>query len=825
MADKSRFLKWMPYLVAIVTFAVVAVGYFSPEVLEGKVLIQHDIKQAEGGAPDLGPHQKETGEKSLWASRMFGGMPTYQIHPFYANMPVLLQVRNAFELYLPSVSGHIFACFLGFFLLLIALGIGPWLSLLGGLMYGFSSYFMIIIGAGHIWKMWVLELIPATFAGVIWAYRGRFLLGGVVTALFFTLQLFSNHIQMTYYFCLVLLIYVIGRFVHDYRHKRLPCFFKASGVMIIAGMVALGANITNLYMSAKYAEQTIRGKSELTALDPSVQSKGLDKDYATQWSYGKGETFTLLIPDTKGGATGAIGNDKTALANVAPEFRADVAQSNRYWGDQPFTSGPVYVGAFVVFLFILSCFLVKGYMKWVLLIATLLSIGLSWGKNMMFLTDLFFDYFPLYNKFRTVSSILVIAELTIPLLAVLGLSKLVTDPSLWKRERRAVWISAVMTVGILLLFLILPDFFFNFISRQEQASYGGYAAEHPEAGAQIERYLANLSQARQDIFTADVWRSLIFVVVGTGFLQLYAMGKMKKGLLVALLSVLVVVDMAGVDKRYLNGSNFETRKEIKQFFAKTPADERILQDKDPNYRVFNLTVSPFNDASTSYFHKSIGGYHGAKLRRYQDLIERQLSRQNVGVINMLNTKYLIVPGPDGKPTAQYNPGALGHAWFVPEYRLVDNADQEMAALDNFDPGQVAIVDKRFAGQLTGLNIRPDSLASVTLTDYKINHLTYKTRTDSPQLAVFSEIYYNDGASSWQAYIDGKPAEHFRTDYVLRGMVIPAGEHTVEFVFKPQAFRICETISVVSMVILLIGVIAVAGLPWLRKRFKPSVCLE
>lgn len=821
MEGKAIYKKTIPYLVAVITFLIVAVGYFSPELLEGKVLNQHDTLQGYASGADRREHFETYGEKSLWGSRMFSGMPTYQIAPYYANGTVLTPLRDAFEFYLPSPASHLFACFLGFFLLLIALGVSPWLSIVGALTYGFSSYFVIIIQAGHIWKMLVLELLPATFAGIVWAYKGRYLLGGFITSLFFALQLYSNHIQMTYYFCIILLIYAIGRFIHDYRNRHLPRFFKASAVLLAAGAVALGCNVTNLYMSSKYSQETIRGKAELSPLPGATQSSGTDKDYATQWSYGIGETFSLLVPDVKGGATGAIGNDKTALENVDVRFRQDISQSNRYWGDQPFTSGPVYVGALIMFLFIIGCFLVKGYLKWVLLIATLLSIALSWGRNMMWLTDYFFDYFPLYDKFRAVSSILVIAEITIPLLAILGLSKLVAEPSLWKTRRKVIWGSAGSIVGLLLLFLITPDTFFNFISTEERQGYAAYAAKGPEISEQVNLFLFNLSEARESIFRDDVLRSLLFIVCGILLLQLYAMNKMRKGVLIVLLGVLIVVDMGGVDKRYLNGSHFVTKKVVANSLPMTEADKLILQDQDPDYRVYNLSVSPFNDASTSYYHKSVGGYHGAKLRRYQDLIERQIQSGNIGVLNMLNTKYFIVPDQKGGVDVQQNPGAMGHAWFVPNVKLVDNADQEMSALTGFDPAATAIVDKRFAGQLNQFQPGADSTASIILTDYKINHLTYKTNASKPQLAVFSEIYYDDGASSWQALIDGKPAEHFRTDYVLRGMVIPAGEHTVEFVFKPHVYEVCEHISEISLALLLLAGVALISFPFIRKKFRKS----
>ena len=811
-----------PYLGAIIVFMVISVGYFTPSIFEGKTLYQTDIRKGAGMGQDLNKHKQETGEKSLWSSRMFSGMPAYQISPSYASSSVLIKMRRTFEGWLPAPASYLFALMLGFFMLLLAFKIKPWIAVIGAIAYAFSSYFLIIIAAGHIWKVFVLQLIPPTLAGIVWAYRGRYLLGGIVTALFFALQLVSNHLQMTYYFLLFVAVFVIGRLFYDYKQKQLMQFAKATAILIIAGLIGFGANATNMVFTQKYTEQTIRGKSELTDNEGNKTS-GLDRDYVTDWSYGIGETFTLLIPNTKGGASGSMWeNHQKAVQKSTSDrnLQGFVANLNSYWGDQPFTSGPTYVGAFILCLFVFGLFVVKGYLKWTLLIGTVLSILLSWGHNFMWLTNLFLDYVPFYNKMRTVASILVIAELTIPLLAIIILMKIVENRRLIFEQKKAFYISLSLTAGIAFLFVVFPRLFFNFTSNTESAAFAQYTSDPAYVTA-----FNTLEDARVSAFCADAWRSIFIILLGASFIWLYSAKKIKPALFITLLAALVLFDLAGVNKRYLNSKNFVSKARARVAWELTDADGIILEDRDPNYRVLNLAVSPFQDASTSYYHKSIGGYHAAKLRRYQELIDRHLIKMNMNVINMLNTRYFILPCEEGHSHVhehfhvQINPDTLGCAWFVNEVQIVQNADEEIAALTDFDPRTTAVVDVRFDNQLAGFSPQRDTMAKVEMVKYKIDEIEYRTTAESEQLLVFSEIYYDDGLSRWEAFIDGQPAPHFRANYVLRALKVPAGEHTVKFVFKPRAYKVLETLSMIFLWTLLLSAVAAAG--WgVKKRFYP-----
>ncbi|MDR1681208.1 MAG: YfhO family protein [Prevotellaceae bacterium] len=792
---KKIIQQFWPYLAAVAVFLVIATGYFSPVVFERKALHQNDIRQGAGMGQDLIKHQEATGERSLWSSRMFGGMPTYQMAPSYKSTSVLRTLRRAYEGWLPAPVSHVFAYMLGFFILLCALKVNPWTAVIGAIAYAFSSYFIIIIEAGHIWKVNVLTLIPPTLAGIVWAYRGKYLLGGAVTALFFAMQLSANHIQMTYYSLLFVGLFVIGRFIYDAWQKQWLSFLKASAVLLIAGAAGFGANATSMILSQKHAEQTIRGASELTD-NAENRTGGLDFDYATAWSYGIGETFTLLIPDVKGGASGSMGAchpKEVQKASHSREIQTTIGQGfDSYWGNQPFTSGTIYVGAFIVCLFIFGLIVVKGYLKWVLLAGTLASIALAWGHNFMLLTNWFFDYFPMYNKFRAVSSILIVAELCIPALAVLALAKIVDNPRFLKENKPAFFISFGLTAGLALLFIMAPGQFFSFLSNKEAVDYAQYL-RNPSYSSLFDA----LRSARMAVFCSDAWRSIVIILIGAGLLWLYSAKKIKKPLLIATLAALVLFDLANVDKRYLNNDDFVPKTATKVAWEMTPADRQILTDSDPNYRVFSLAVSPFNDASVSYYHKSIGGYHGAKLRRYQELIDRYLSKMNMNMLNMLNTRYFIIPDRENNsapPRIDSNAMALGNAWFIDSLQVVQNADEEIAALGALNPATTAVVDVRFAGQLEGFVPQHDKTAQVELVDYKINDLTYKTTAAGEQIAVFSEIYYDDGLTRWEAFIDGQPVPHFRANYVLRALRIPAGEHTVEFVFKPKAVGWLNTVS-------------------------------
>jgi hypothetical protein len=804
MTSKLSLKTLWPYVASLIVFAAISVAYFSPELLEGKVLFQGDTQQGIAIGHEAKDYLAQTGELTRWTNSLFSGMPTYQNMPSYGISPAFSLLTGLYRLYLPSPAGLIFIMMLGFYILLLTLKVRKDLAVVGAIMYAFSSYFFIIIEAGHIWKFVTLAYIPPTIAGILLAYRGRYLAGGALTALFAMLQISSNHVQMTYYFLFVILALVIGIFADAIKHKQLPQFFKASAVLVVAGALAVGVNISNLYHTWQYGKQTMRGGSELTVAadgQTPTNAAGLDREYITQWSYGRSETFSLLVPNINGGATGALSQNPKAVKVAKPEFRPYFDQFNSYWGDQPFTSGPVYVGAFVCFLFILGLFVVKGWIKWSLLAVTVLTVLLAWGKNFMVLTDLFIDYMPMYNKFRAVSSMLVVAEFCIPLLAVLALQKIITEKDFFARHKRAFYGSLALTGGIALLFAILPDTFFSFMSRDEAANILPQAHDNP----QIMALLLNLLQGREAIFTADAWRSVFIIVVGAATLLLYFKQKLNTTVMILIVGALTLVDMWSVDKRYLNGNSFVAKRQLTQPFVPTEADKEILKDTDPNYRVMNLTTNTFNDATTSYFHKSIGGYHAAKLQRYQDIIDRQLTAPNINphVLNMLNTKYLIVPGEGGKPTAQLNPDALGNAWFVSDIDWVGTADEEMDALDQVDPAHTAIIARSFEPTLGNLKLAADSTATAKLTKYTPNELTYTTRNAAEGLLVFSEVYY----PGWTATIDGKPAELVRADYILRALVVPAGEHTITLEFRPQSIRITDYISYLCFGLIIFGGIA------------------
>ena len=545
----------------------------------------------------------------------------------------------------------------------------------------------------------------------------------------------------------------------------------------------------------------MRGKSELTVKDNNNTS-GLDKDYAMGWSYGVAETFSLMIPNIKGGGNDALGNDKSALDNVDSRMKNDIARQDHYWGDQPGTSGPVYMGSFIIFLFILALFIEKNKIKWFLLAAVILSIALSWGKNFLWFSDLFFDYFPGYNKFRTVSMTLVIAELCVPLLAFIALKSITDNPDYLKKNMKKLYIAFGLTGGIALIFYLLPTYFFGFFSQMELNAYSEQKISNPEYVSQIDLFLTNLEIARVSIFKADAIRSFLFITLGCGALVLYVYKKINKNSLIIALGVLILVDMWLIDKRYLSDENFVAKKQAKNVFQKSAADIEILKDTDLDYRVFNPNGNPFNETATSYYHKSIGGCHGAKLKRYQEIINAYLSGQetfNVKVLNMLNTKYVIRKTENGL-IAIKNPEALGNAWFVKQAKIVDNADQEIAALKDFNPKETAVVDKRYNNLLNGFIADYDSTANIKLTEYKPNKLTYISSAKKPQLAVFSEIFYKPG---WDAYINGKLNEHFRVNYILRGMIIPAGNNTIVFEFKPKSYFIGQKISLASSILLVL----------------------
>ena len=833
--------KLLPDLIAILAFVLLSFAYFFPADIENRILFQHDTAAGAGAGQEVKEYYEQTGERSRWTNSLFGGMPMYQIAPSYDSTKSLQWVQKAYQLFLPDYVCLTFMLMLGFYILLRVFGIPVWLAGLGGIMWAFSSYFFILISAGHIWKFITLAYVPPTIAGIVLAYRGKLLWGGILTALFVALQITSNHVQMSYYFFFVILFFVGAYFEKAWRTKTLPQFFKASAVLIVAALVGIAANVSNLYHTYANSKETMRGKSVLVQTGDAAKqtSSGLDRDYITQWSYGIDETLTLLVPNFKGGASAALSQSETAMSKANPMYSSLYGSLTQYFGTQPMTSGPVYVGAFVLFLFVLGCFIVKGPLKWALIGATFFSIVLSWGKNFMPLTDFFIDYVPLYNKFRAVSSILVIAEFTIPLLAIFALKRLLEEPEILKQEKKPLGISLLLTAGIALLLAVAPGSIGSgYVPAQEAQMLQNAVNQQMIPANELSGILANLGEMRAELVSSDALRSFIIIGIGCSLLWLYASGKLRSSLTIAGITILCLADMWGVNKRYLNDAQFVPHSIRTETFTKTNTDELILQDTSLDYRVLNFATSTFDDNNTSYWHKSVGGYHPAKLRRYQEMIEHHISPEmqaaykaiataggemdsvdanKFRVLNMLNTKYFIFPAGQQRQTVPIlNPHAYGNAWFVNKVQYVNNANEEIDALDSIIPTETAVVDARFKDVLKGATESyKDSLSSIRLTSYAPNRLTYETNNAQDGIAVFSDIYYPDG---WHVTIDGQPAELARADYILRTMYVPAGQHTIEMRFDPTSLHVTEGIAYGALALLVIGII-VAVLITKRKYVK------
>lgn len=813
------FKKLLPDLVVILFFAVIAFLYFFPAVTEGRILAQHDAVAGIGSGREMQEYLEKTGERTRWTNSIFGGMPTYQMAPSYDSTNTLGFIQQVYHLFLPTYVWYVFVMLLGFYILLRAFDFKVWLASLGAVLWAFSSYFFIIIAAGHIWKLMTLAYIPPTIAGMVLVYRKKWLAGGVVTALFVALQIFSNHPQMSYYFLFVMLFMAIAYGVLAWQKKQLPVFLKSTGVLVVAGLVGVCVNLSNLYHTYEYSKESMRGKSELVKENSADQTdSGLERSYITQWSYGIGETFSLLVPNVKGGASVPLAANEKAMEKANPAYQSLYAQLGQYWGEQPGTSGPVYVGAFVMFLFILGLFIVKGPMKWALVVGTVFSITLSWGHNFMGLTDFFIDYIPMYSKFRAVSSILVIAEFTIPLLAMLALKEVMERPALFAEQKKAFYISFGLTGGLSLLFALFPTVFFpSYVSSMEMnALQGAIPAD------QLAPILVNLEEMRRSLFTADAWRSFFVIVIGCVLLGGYLFRKWNAKVTVGALLLLCIVDMWSVNKRYLYDEQFVAKgTEMKPFLEPSETDKEILKDNTLDYRVLNMATNTFNENNTAYWHKSIGGYHAAKLRRYQEMIEAHIQGEmetlftkipEVGadlskidvtdtpVLDMLNTRYYIVPLQQGATAPLFNPHALGNAWLVKEVKYVNNANEEIDAIHGMNPRETAIVDKRFAETVKQSAAMPDSLDNIVLKSYAPNALQYEVDTKQGGTVVFSEIYY----PGWRSYIDGEEVSHGRANYILRAMNVPAGKHTIEFVFDPQSLHATETIAFIALGIMLLG---------------------
>ena len=822
--------KCLPDVLAVLLFAVLAFAYFFPADIEGRILYRHDASAGRGAGQEGTEYLQKTGERSRWTNALFGGMPTYQMAPSYHSTDNLSQAIKAYHLWLPENVWYVFAYMLGFYILLRAFDFRQHLAALGSIIWAFSTYFLIIIAAGHIWKVWALAYLPPMIAGIVLAYRGKYLAGFIVTAIFTAFEINANHVQMTYYYLFIIFFLIIAWLVEAIREKQIMRFVKATGVCLAAGLLGVCMNLSNLYHTWQYGQESMRGKSELVKQNAANQtSSGLERDYITQWSYGIGETWTLLVPNTKGGASVPLSMNETAMAKADPNYMEIYNQIGQYWGEQPGTSGPVYVGAFVLMLFILGLFIVKGPVKWALLAATILSILLSWGKNFMGFTDFFLDYIPMYAKFRTVASILVIAEFTIPLLAMLALKKFLEEPEQIKPRMKYVGISFLLTGGIALLFSVMPSTFFSsFISTSEMQALQSLPAEH------VGPLMANLTEMRQAMFTSDALRSFYIILVCTGILLAFAFGKLKKEYAIAIILVVCLVDLWTVNKRYLNDEMFVPKSEREAPQQMTQTDEQILRDKSLDYRVLNLASNTFNENETSYYHKSIGGYHAAKLRRYQEMIEQYISpemQQLFGavseaggdmtkvngdsiwpVLNMLNTKYLIFPLQGGQTVPLQNPYTYGNAWFVDKLQYAANANEEIDAVGKLNLRYEAVADAKFKTQL-GDAVEQDSVSIVTIKAYEPNELTYEVNSGKGGVVVFSEVYY----PGWTATVDGQPAELGRVNYILRALNVKPGKHDVVLTFKPKSVNTTETIAYVSYVILILVVLGAAFMEYRRRK--------
>lgn len=831
-----KFLKkYLLDILVVVVFALIAFAYFMPADMDGRILYRHDSSAGVGAGQEKSLFEKQTGEMTRWTNSLFGGMPTYQMAPAYQSGAILKQAINAYHLWLPENVWYVFAYLLGFYILLRAFDFRRSLAVLGSIIWAFSSYFFIIIAAGHIWKVMALAYLPPMIAGVVLAYRGRYLAGLLVTAIFSAFEVNANHVQMTYYYLFIILFMVLAYLVEAWRTKQLARFGKATAVCIAGAAIGICLNLSNLYHTWQYGQETMRGKSELVKKNAGNQtSSGLDRDYITQWSYGIDETWTLLIPNTKGGASVPLSQNEKAMEKAEPAFMQIYQQMGQYWGDQPGTSGPVYVGAFVLMLFVLGLFIVKGPMKWALLAATILSILLSWGKNFMPFTDFFLDYVPMYAKFRTVASILVIAEFTIPLLAMFALKKLVDEPDALNKNLKYVYASIGLTAGFCLLFALMPDVFFSsFVSGAEMQALQQLPAEYQSP------IISNLTEIRKSIFTADCWRSFLVILTGTVFLFLYKMKKLGAEYMVMGIAGLCLLDMWIVNKRYLYDDMFVEKSYREAPQQMTETDKIILRDKTLDYRVLNLASNTFNENETSYYHKSIGGYHAAKLRRYQEMIDYYIGKELnktmeavagangdmtkvngdsiFPVLNMLNTRYFILPLQGGQTVPVQNPYAYGNAWFVDKVTFVDNANQELDRIGKIDLRHEAVADAKFREQLKQSR-QQDNMSIVTLKQYKPNNLTYEVKSTQGGVVVFSEIFY----PGWTATVDGKPAELGRVDYILRALNVEPGTHNVVLDFHPASVKQTETVAYVAYAVLLLLIVIGVFVQWRKKQACSSV---
>ena len=813
----STFKSAMPHLIAVLLFTIVSFVYFYP-VLEGKKLNAHDTKVYEGSSKEISDYRDKYGHEPLWTNSMFSGMPAYLISVLYPGN-LFKHLDNLLKLYKTPVAA-LFLSMLGFYIMLLFFRVNPWLAMAGAIAYGFSSYLFVSLSAGHNTKAYAMAWMAPVIGSVVYSFRKHALIGAALFSLFLTMQIMANHFQITYYTGIIVLVFGIFELVYAVKEKILPGFLRTLGLLVVGALIAFSVNFAPLYSTWEYSKESTRGKSELSKAEGTNET-GLDKEYITQWSYGIDESLTFLIPGFRGGATKPFDTDsETVKALRKNNLGQAQGQLFMYWGRQPSTSGPVYFGAVVLFLFILGLLIIRGREKWWILTAVLLSLVLSWGKNLMPFTSLFIDFFPGYDKFRAVSMTLVMAGVLVPLLGFLALREISEGVVNREKAAKSVLIAALITGGLAFIFLLLPGLAGSFLRPDENAL--------PDSLSWIKDAMIS---DRKAMLRTDALRSVIFISGGAALIWFYLRNKLKPAVALSGLTLLFIVDQVPVDARFLGSSNFETKRASANSWAPTEADKVILNDQG-EHRVLNLTVSVFNDATTSYHHHSIGGYSGAKMKRYQELIETGLTDdinslitslrsassmeeaegvlRNLPALNMLNTRYIILD-PGSAPLV--NRYAAGNAWFVDRVTLVENADAELLAVKTINPAAEAVVDRRFADMVGTLESAGTPGDTIFLTTYEPNLLIYKAELDAERVAVFSEIYYKYG---WKAFIDDTPADHFRANYVLRGMTLPAGSHTIKFRFEPESYQTGNRVSLAGSVLLLAFLI-LAALPMLTKR--------
>jgi len=824
-SSNSMMNKLLPHIVAIVVFAAITIMYFSPMILDNKQMSQSDIIQFKGVSKEIQDYREKTGKEALWTNSMFGGMPAFQISVDYKGN-LIQYIDKIMSLGFPHPSELLLLSFLCFYILLILVGVNSWLAIAGAIAYALCSFNLILLQAGHNSELHAIALMPLVAAGVIMLRNEKYLLGGTVTAIALSLLVYANHLQITFYLLLAMLVYAIVEVIYAVREKNYKNLLMMAGIVAVAGIFSLLTNLSLLWSTYEYVPSTIRGPSELSSNKQSTG--GLDKDYAFQWSYDKMESFTLLIPNFYGGSSNEDVGTKSHTADVLRSLNLSDQQiagfTSRlptYWGSVPFTSGPVYVGAILCFLFLLSLFMVKERWKWWLLATAILSLFLAWGKNFSFFNDIMFNYFPGYNKFRTPSMALVLVPFSFAFLVLVFLNHLLKGDYKKEEIKKQLMRSVIVVGGLCLLFVVVGSSFLSFSTPNDDQ----FRSQLMQASGKNQQFVDQMLQALKDdrasLLRTDAFRSLAFILLAAGLIWLFINGRVKQKIFLGGIAVLMFLDLYPVGKRYLTSDEFVDKNKYNQYFEATPADDLINKETSKDYRVFNLVTDTWNDSRTSYFHESVGGYHAAKLRRFQEIIEHQLTKNdslkgpypfNKSVIDMLNTKYIIVPGQNQQEQVIPNTDAMGNAWFVDSVKMVANADAEMSALYTFNPNTTAIVDKRFASQFQGLQPSRDSTASVTLDSYSPNDLKYSSKSSKDNVIVFSEIYYQPG---WNAYVDGKKADHFRCNYILRGMRVPAGNHNIEFKFEPESFYAGENVAYGSSGLLLL--IAIGGLFRERKR--------